>query len=392
MRLPLSYSLRNVVARPARSVMTAGVIALVVVACTLFLGLISSLRRTLVSTGDPRNLVVMRKGSDNDGSSQLSLEAYQAVKYFDGIARDAQDQPLASPELVVQPFFHTLQGGRENVLVRGVEPVALQVHGDVRISAGRMLNPSSSEAVVGKGVMGRYQGATLGSELLFGHGRWKVVGILESGGSSFESEVWVDVRELANDAKRPFPYSGVRLRAASAADLPRLEQRIDDDPRYALDAQVETAYYAKQSESANSLYFLVIGIAALAGLGAGFGASNTMYAAVQARTAEIGTLRALGFSRAAILISFEIEALALAFCGFLLGTGLALLLALALREFLGGVGFGAATFTTNVITLRVGRFDVAASLILALVIGVASGVGPAWRAARMRPIEALRRG
>jgi putative ABC transport system permease protein len=204
--------------------------------------------------------------------------------------------------------------------------------------------------------------------------------------------VWVDARELANDAKRTFPYSGVRIRAASLNDVAVVKQRIDDDPRYALEANNEIDYYAKQSESANSLYFLVIGIAALAGVGAGFGASNTMYAAVQARTAEIGTLRALGFSRAAILISFEIEALALAFCGFLLGTALALLLAMALREFLGGVGFGAATFTTNVITLRVGRFDVAASLILALVIGVASGVGPAWRATRMRPIEALRRG
>src|SRR5215472_17104263 len=219
MTLPLTYSLRNVAARKARSLMTAGVVALVVVACTLFLGLISSLRRTLVSSGDPHNLVVMRKGSDNDGSSQLSLEAYEAIKYFDGIERDARDQPLVSPELVVQPFFHTLQGGRENVLVRGVEPVALAVHRDVHLAAGRMLNPSSGVAVVGKGVAGRYQGATLGSELEFGHQKWTVVGILESGGSSFESEVWVDVRELANDAKRPFPYSGIRLRVADGADM-----------------------------------------------------------------------------------------------------------------------------------------------------------------------------
>jgi putative ABC transport system permease protein len=228
--------------------------------------------------------------------------------------------------------------------------------------------------------------------LRFGRGVWRVVGVFDAAGSSYESEVWVDARELARDAKRPFPYSGVRIRAASAAELDLLRKRIDDDTRYALEASREVDYYAKQSESSNSLYILVIGIAALAGVGAGFGAANTMYAAVQTRTAEIGTLRALGFSRAAIVIAFEIEAVALAFCGFLLGTGLAILLAMALRELLGGVGFGASTFTTNVITLRVGRFDVVASLILALVIGVASGVGPAWRAARMRPIEALRRG
>jgi len=391
MTLPLTYSLRNVSARPARSLMTAGVIALVVVACTLFLGLISSLRHTLVSSGDPRNLVVMRKGSDNDGSSQMALEAFQAIKFFDGIARDAADQPLASPELVVQPFFRTREGGRENVLVRGVEPVALQVHRDVRITAGRMLNPSSGEAVVGQGVMGRYQGATLGSELQFGHGRWKVVGILESGGSSFESEVWVDVRELGDDAKRTFPYSGVRLRVADGADMAALERRIDDDPRYALDAQPETDYYAKQAESANALYILVIGIAVLSGIGAGFGAANTMYAAVQARTAEIGTLRALGFSRGSILFSFEVEAIALAGVGFAIGALVAVLLTRVIGWLMGGIAFGARTFTTNVITLRIDSSDLVFALLLAVVIGVAGGLGPAWRAARLRPIDALRK-
>ena len=391
MTLPLTYSLRNVTARPARSVMTAGVIALVVVACSLFLGLISSLRRTLVTSGDPRNLVVMRKGSDNDGSSQLALEAFQAIKYFDGIARDAQDQPLASPELVVQPFFRTNEGGRENVLVRGVEPTALQVHSDVHISDGRMLNPSAGEAVVGKGVMGRYRGATLGSELEFGTRVWKVVGILEAGGASFESEVWVDVRELANDAKRPFPYSGIRLRVADGADMAALERRIDDDPRFALDAQLETAYYAKQAESANALYVLVIGIAVLAGIGAGFGAANTMYAAVQARTGEIGTLRAMGFSRFAILWSFQVEAVALAGLGFVIGAVAAVLLARLIGLLLGGIAFGARTFTTNVVTLSVAPSDLVAALLLALAIGLAGGFGPAWRAARLRPIEALRK-
>jgi putative ABC transport system permease protein len=255
-----------------------------------------------------------------------------------------------------------------------------------------MFRPSSGEAIIGRGVVGRYEGTELGKQLSFGRSLWKVVGVFESNGSSYESEVWVDVRELANDAKHPMPYSGLRIRARSEPDLLRLKQRIDDDPRFALEGERETDYYAKQSESANSLYLLVIGIAALAGVGAGFGAANTMYAAVVARTAEIGTLRALGFSRSAVVIAFELEAVALAFCGFLLGTVLAVGLAMLLREILGGVGFGAATFTTNVITLRVGRFDVTASFVLALVIGVASGIGPAWRAARMRPIEALRRG
>ncbi|MGH3053678.1 MAG: ABC transporter permease [Gaiellaceae bacterium] len=378
-------------ARPARSAMTASVVALVVVASSLFLGLISSLKRTVVSTGDPRNLVVMRKGSDNDGSSQLSLEAYQALRYFDGIARDGEDRPLASPELVVQPFLRTKDGGRENVLVRGVEPVALAVHDQVQVTEGRMFTPSAHEVIVGRGVLGRYEGAALGSDLHMGRGVWKVVGIFDAGGSSFESEVWADVRELGNDAKRFFPYSGLRLRVASETDMQPLIRRINDDPRYALDAQRETDYYTKQSESANSLYILVIGIAVLAGIGAGFGASNTMYAAVQARTAEIGTLRALGFSRASILSAFEIEAIALSALGFLIGAACALGLSALLRVLMGGVAFGAATFTTNVITLRVSASDLIGALILAFAIGTLSGLGPAWRAARMRPIEALRK-
>ncbi|HZR82729.1 MAG TPA: ABC transporter permease [Candidatus Binatia bacterium] len=392
MALPLSYSVRNVRARPARSLMTASVIALVVVACSLLLGLITSLKRTLVSTGHPLNLVVMRKGSDNDGSSQITLEAFQSIRFLDGIARDGEGRPLASPELVVQPFFRTRDGGRENVLVRGVEPVALGVHDDVTIVSGRMIRPSSGEAIVGKGVLGRYAGAEIGSELEFGRGRWKVVGIFESAGSSFESEVWVDVRELANDARRTFPYSGVRVRAASPGEADALRRRIDGDPRYAIEALPETDYYEKQTKSANTLYVLVVGIAVLAGVGAGFGAANTMYAAVQSRTAEIGTLRALGFSRGAILAAFELEAVALALAGFALGAVAALALAAALRVLLGGIAFGSATFTTNVITLRLSSSDLVGALALALVVGIGGGLGPAWRAARLRPIEALRRG
>jgi putative ABC transport system permease protein len=385
MLLPLSYSLRNVRARPGRSIMTAGVIALVVVACTLFLGLISSLKRTMVSSGDPRNLVVMRKGSDNDGSSQMSLEAFQAIRFFDGIARDAHDQPLASPELVVQPFFRTRSGGRENVLVRGVEPVALAVHDTVRITAGRMFTPSAQEAIVGRGVLGRYAGAELGSELQFGHRTWTVVGIFDAGGSSFESEVWVDVRELGNDAKRFFPYSGLRLRVASAADVEPLIRRIDDDPRYALEAQRETDYYTKQSESANSLYVLVVGIAVLAGIGAGFGASNTMYAAVQARTAEIGTLRALGFSRRAILLSFLIESVILAFIGGAIGCALAFPMN----------GFSTATgqtqsFSEIAFAFRLTPQILGTGLVFAVVMGVLGGLLPALRGARLPITSALR--
>jgi putative ABC transport system permease protein len=390
--LPLSYSVRSLFARRLRTGLTVGVIALVVVATTLFLGLISSLQRTLRTTGDPRNLIVMRKGSSNDGSSQLPLEALQDIRFFEGIARDAAGNPKISPELVVQPFFRRKDGGRENVLVRGVEPAAaLAVHDEVKLAEGRVFEPSAGEAIVGRGVAGRYKGAQVGETLDFGRGHWKVVGIFESGGTSFESEVWVDVRELANDAKRPFPYSSFRLAAAPAADLDALARRIADDPRHALEAQPETAYYAKQAESANTLYVLVVGLAVLAGIGAVFGATNTLYAAVQARTAEIGTLRAIGFSRASILAGFLAESLLTALLGFAVGGALAWALGIAISRALGGVGFAAATFTTSVIELRVGAGDLLAALVLSLAIGLLGGFFPARRAAALRPVEALRK-
>jgi ABC-type lipoprotein release transport system permease subunit len=390
--LPLSYSVRSLLARRLRTALTVGVIALVVVATTLFLGLISSLQRTLRTTGSPRNLIVMRKGSSNDGSSQLPLEALQNIRFFEGIAHDAAGNPIISPELIVQPFFRRKDGGRENVLVRGVEPAsALAVHDEVRITEGRIFEPSSGEALVGRGVAGRYQGARLGETLDFGRGRWKVVGIFESGGNSFESEVWVDVRELANDAKRPFPYSSFRLSVAPGADVDALARRIGDDPRHALEAQPETAYYAKQAESANTLYVLVVGLAVLAGIGAVFGATNTLYAAVQARTAEIGTLRAIGFSRAAILTGFLVESLLTALLGFVVGGTLAWGLGVLVSWVLGGVGFAAATFTTSVIELRVGAGDLAAALVLSLAVGLLGGFFPARRAAALRPVEALRK-
>jgi ABC-type lipoprotein release transport system permease subunit len=273
-----------------------------------------------------------------------------------------------------------------------VEPAgALAVHAGVRIVEGRLFEPSSGEVVVGRGVAGRYRGARLGEELEFGRGRWRVVGVFESGGDSFESEVWADVRELANDAKRPFPYSSLRLSVAPGADRDALARRIEQDPRHALEAQPEPAYYAKQAESANTLYVLVVGLAVLAGIGAVFGATNTLYAAVQSRTAEIGTLRAIGFSRASILLSFLVESLLTALLGFAVGAAIAWLLGLVVSWVLGGVGFGAATFTTSVIQLRIGAGDIAAALALSLAVGLLGGFFPARRAAGLRPVEALRK-
>ena len=389
--LPLGYPLRSLWVRRSRAALAVGVIALVVLALALLSGLVSSLKAALTSAGSPRNVIVLRKGASSDGASALSLEAYQALRFFDGVARDEGGEPLVSSELVMQPFGLTRWGSRESAQVRGVEAPAFALRGEVRIVEGRRLRPSAGEAIVGRAAAARYAGAELGGELALGNSRWNVVGIFDSGGSSLDSEIWVDARQLANDAKRPSPYSSLRLRVADGADAPALIRRIEDDPRFALAAQLESDYYAKQAASADALYVVVGGLALLAGIGAAFGATNTLYAAVQARTREIGTLRALGFSRASIACSFLLEAALMALAGFGLGSALAALGAATISALVGEV----STFAmdgTALVSLRVGARDLAAGLALALTVGLGGALPPALRAARLRPIDALRKG
>jgi putative ABC transport system permease protein len=388
--LPLRYSVRSLWVRRSRSLLAVGVIALVVLALGLLSGLVTSLKSSLTGAGSPRNLIVLRKGATSEGSSALSLEAHQAVRFFDGIARDGAGEPLVSPELSVQPFGTNRVGERESVQVRGVEPAALRVHEEVRIASGRALAPSSGEAIVGRAAAERYADTALGARLPLGNSTWTVVGTFEAGGSALESEVWVDARELANDVKRPSPYSSLRLRVADGADAEALIRRIESDSRFALDASVESEYYAKQAASADALYLVVGVLALLAGVGAAFGATNTLYASVQARTREIGTLRALGFSRGAIATSFVLESLFTALSGFALGAALAWVSAAALSAIVGQI----ATFAMNgtLVSLRVGALDLALALGLALAIGLGGALLPALRAARLRPIEALRKG
>ncbi|HEY2387410.1 MAG TPA: ABC transporter permease [Candidatus Binatia bacterium] len=388
--LPLSYPVRNVRARLRRTALTIGVIALAVIATSVFLALITSLKRTLVASGSPDNLIVLRKGSDNDGSSMLSYEAYQVLRYLDGIATLPDGTPLVSAEKVMQPFARTRAGGRENILLRGVDPIALAVHDEVHVVEGRMFRPSAGEIVVGRGVAGRYADADVGADMFIGKRTWRVVGIFESGGTSFESEIWGDLRDIARDANT-FPYSGVRMKLAPGTDRQALIERIDRDPRYALQATPEVDYYAEQAKSAGTLYLLLVILAIPVGVAAGFGAANTMFAAVQSRTVEIGTLRALGFSRGTILRSFVLESVVISLIGFVVGAAGTLLVAFLLRIALGGIAFGAQTFTINVVTLRVSLRDLEAALVFATAIGLVGGLLPAWRAAHLRPVEALRK-
>ncbi|HXG20357.1 MAG TPA: FtsX-like permease family protein [Methylomirabilota bacterium] len=333
---------------------------------------------------------MVRKGATNDGSSSVTREAVQALRYLPGIARTPAGEPLVSPELIIQPFAQPKSGGRENLLVRGVTPTAFLVHEQVRISAGRPLQPSLGEALVGIAASRRYQGAGLGETLQFGRRSWKVVGIFTAGGSAFESEVWVDVEDLFTDANRS-TYSGVRLTVEPRADRDALIRRIAEDPRISLEAKPEAEYYTEQAEGANTLYVLTSLLAVIMGTGAVFGAMNTMFAAVAHRTAEIGTLRALGFGRSTILLSFITESLCLAIVGYLGGTALGASAILLVNTLMNGVAFNLASFSTAVVTLRLPPSILLIAFLLALVMGFFGGLLPARRAARMVVTEALRR-
>jgi len=387
--IPLSYSLRSVFQRRTRALLTVVVMALVVLAVTVMLSLVSGIRRTLVATGEADNLIIIRKGATNDGSSMLPIEAYRAVAYFPGIASGADGEPLVSPEMVIQPFFYRPDGGRENVLVRGVRPVAFAVHRNVHIGKGRAPRSSSGEAAVGRAVAARYA-VRLGGDVRFGRRVWKVVGILEAGGSSFESEVWVDVNDLWNDANRSI-YNGLRVKVAPGSDPQVLVRRVAADPRWTLEAKPEIDYYREQADSANFLFRLTLALGLIMGIGASFGAMNTMFAAVKSRTAEIGTLRALGFSRRSILISFVTEALAIALAGFAVGVLMAIATTLGINALMKGVAINLMTFTTATVDLRVSATSALQVLLLATLLGLAGGFLPARHAARLSPVEALRR-
>jgi len=390
MAIPLKYNLRNLLVRKATTLATAGGIALVVVVTILLLSLVTGLQRMLVTTGSPNNLVVMRKGATNDGSSSVTREAAQALRYLSGIARTPEGEPLVSLELINQPFVRPKGGGRENILVRGVTPLGYLVHDNVRFVAGRPPRPAVGEAAVGIAASQRYAGAGLGETLQFGRRNWTVVGIFTADGSAFESEVWVDVEDLFTDANRSM-YSGVRLTVAPGADRETLIRRIADDPRISLEAKPEVDYYSEQAEGANTLYLLTAVLAVIMGTGAIFGAMNTMFAAVAHRTAEIGTLRALGFSRGTILLSFVSESVLLALLGYVGGVLLGIGALVAVNGLLHGVAFNLASFSTAVVTLRLSPMILLVALLLSALMGVFGGFLPARRAARMRVIEALRR-
>jgi ABC-type antimicrobial peptide transport system permease subunit len=387
-KLLLAYSLRNLLARRLTTALTAGGMALVVFAFTAILMLAEGLERTLVDSGSADNAVAIRKSAASEVQSVVGRAEAGIVETQAEVAPGAEGRPLAAREVVVLINLRKRgSGSSSNVTIRGVSTASLELRPQVRLLEGRLPRPGLAEIAVGQGVAERFEGAELGRAIGFAGSEWTVVGVFDAGNTGFSSEIWGDVDQLMQAFRRQ-AYSSILLRLRQPGELAALKERLEGDPRLQLELKREVDYYREQSEAtATFLRILGTALTIIFSIGAVVGAMITMYAAVATRTAEIGTLRALGFRRAAVLAAFLSEALLLG----LLGGAAGLVLASGLQAF--------SVSTTNFQTFAelAFRFTLSPAIAVegigfALGMGLAGGALPAVRAARMNIVEALREG
>jgi putative ABC transport system permease protein len=385
MAIPVSYNLRNLVVRKTTTVITALGIALTVAVLLAVLALVNGLKTAFQSSGDPRQILVMRKGATAELSSAVTREAFQDLKSMAGIARDG-DEPMASLEMVTVINLPSVDSPTGmNVTLRGILPVGIKMRDDLKLQDGRWFQTGQREVVVGKSIAKRYPGAHLGEKLRFGRGEWQVVGVMDGGKSAVNSEIFGDLNQISSDFNRLDGLSSILLRATDAATVPALVNSLNDDRRLGVLAETEKSYYEAQTNSGALLQFLGLFIAIIMAVGSSFAAMNTMYAAVARRATEIGTLRVLGFSKNSIMLSFLMESLLLAGLGGLVGC----LLVLPLNNITTGVG-SFVTFSEIDFNFRVSPEIMLIGVGFALVMGALGGLFPARMAARKEILVALR--
>jgi putative ABC transport system permease protein len=384
--IPFVYNVRSLRARWTSTVVAVLGIAGTVGVFVAMLSLARGFEATLVASGSERNAIVRRAGATSEMDSGVTLEQVRVIEDAPGVERASG--PLVSPEVVVIAAFplkgHDTDG---NAQVRGVSPKALAVRPTVRIVAGRFFQPGLTELVVGRNVAGSYVGLELGNTIRFGGGTWTVVGVFDAGGTAFDSELWCDANVLKQVYHRPqnlFQSATVRLTSPDA--LAGFKDALTVDPRVTVQVDREVDYYAKQSRQLTTL-ITVLGtiVAVVMGIGAVFGALNTMYSAVAERSREIATMRALGFGSGSVVTSFVVEALCIALVGGLLGC----VAVLPLNGLTTGT-INWQTFSHLAFAFRVTPLLLVWGLMFALLMGLVGGVPPAIRAARARIAVALR--
>jgi putative ABC transport system permease protein len=382
MAIPIVYNIRSVRARWTSSIVAVLGIAGTVGVFVAMLSLARGFRATLVASGSADNAIVMRAGATAEMMSGIKLEDVKILQDAPGVGRNADGPLVTSEVVVVAPFPLQTTGTNANVQVRGVSGNVLTIRKNIKIAQGRMFQPGLAELVVGKNASTSYSGLTLDNTVKFGGGHWKVVGIFDAGGSSFDSEVWCDARVLDDVYKRPSNiFQSATIHLSSADAFEQFKDAVTSDRRLNLDVSREIDYYAKQSIRMTQLITILGGLVAFVmAIGAVFGALNTMYSAVAERGREIATMRALGFGGGAVVFSFLVEALLISFVGGALGC-------LAVLP-LNGLTTGAMnwqTFSHLAFAFRITPGLLVGGVIFALLMGLLGGLPPAMRAA-WRPV------
>jgi putative ABC transport system permease protein len=386
MAVPFGYIARNLVARRLTTVLTAGGMALVVYVFATVLMLAAGLEQTLVATGQDDNVIVIRRSSQTEVQSGIPRLQAGIVESLPQIAVGEDGRPLVSKEPVVLINLPKRATGKPaNVVIRGVTSAGLALRPQVKLVEGRMFQPGTAEVIAGRSIADGFQGAGLGETLRFASRDWTVVGVFDAGHTGFDSEIWGDAEQMLQAFRRT-GFSSMLFRLNDPDDFDAVKAAIESDPRLQLEAKREKRFYAEQSEALSKfISYLGTGISIIFSIGAVIGAAITMYASVASRTAEIGTLRALGFSRGAILSAFLGEALLLGLLGGVVGLiGASMMQALSIST----TNF--QTFAEIAFSFALTPKIVIVSLIFALAMGFVGGFLPAARAARMKIVDALR--
>jgi putative ABC transport system permease protein len=387
MAIPVSYNIRNMILRKRLTLMTALGIALTVTTTVFLMMLLAGMRKAFVSSGDPLNVLVLRKGSTSELTGGFTKDKMPILRQLPGIATDSHGQPMVSGEWVVVVVLPHRDGtGEVNVTLRGMEQDGLELRNKkAKLVEGSWFDSGQREVVVSRSIHDRFSHTNVGDMIDFGKGVWKVTGIFDGGGSAYDSEIWTDINQVANQFNRQNAVGNAYLRATDAVAADALKHRVADDQQLQLDGMLETEYYDKQTANGGGIRFMGFIVALTMAIGSIFAAANTMYAAVAYRSREIATLRVMGFRRGSIVTSFVFESVLLA----LLGAAIGIILMLPFN--------GMSTSTSNQVTFSEVEFSmritlqvVVTAVIFAVAMGLIGGVAPAWGAARKEILAALR--
>jgi putative ABC transport system permease protein len=384
MTLPLTYNTRSVIVRWRATLATVLCTALVVAVYVVIQSLAVGLEKSSGNTGDPRNLLVVRRGATAESTSQITPEQYRIIRYIERIERDSSGLPLASSDLSLVINVPRAGGGEANAIVRGVSPLGALLRPQVQLTKGRWFVPGKREVVVSERLAARLAGMQVGQSFTTGPVTLTVVGHFDANRSAFDSEIWMDVNEARSIFDRE-NFSSVLLRPKNNEARERIISKLENDKRFKLRVVPEVDYYQEQIGAVKLIKILGSFLATTMSIGAVFAAMNTMYAAVGARTREIGTLRVLGFRRKSILAGFLIEGALLALLGGALGCTFSLIFN---GWSVGTLSF--ETFSETVFDFRVTPMLIAQGLAFSVVVGLIGSVLPAIRAARLPVISALK--